>query len=113
MVPLAQSRACFGRHRARGHRPAQGDFSALSPGQASRKVSPYPIAASHCQTVQCGTDRSSAGTVCGCFAASILTGAITPLRDGVGPMTIMSLMHNTLIAAAIRSGLGVPQLRQM
>nr|WP_245483834.1 hypothetical protein [Rhizobium ruizarguesonis] len=28
-------------------------------------------------------------------------------------MTIMSLMHNTLIAAAMRSDLGVPQLRQM
>nr|WP_318031524.1 hypothetical protein [Rhizobium ruizarguesonis] len=28
-------------------------------------------------------------------------------------MTIMSLMHNTFIAAAMRSGLGVPQLRQM
>ncbi|TAY62854.1 hypothetical protein ELH84_33190 [Rhizobium ruizarguesonis] len=50
---------------------------------------------------------------CGCLAASIRTGAITPLRDGVGPMMIMSLMHNTLIAAAMRSGLGVPQLRQM
>ncbi|MGR4841159.1 hypothetical protein ACIPSK_00715 [Rhizobium sp. LARHSG275] len=41
------------------------------------------------------------------------TGAITPVLGGVGPMTIMSLMHNTLIAAAMRSGLGVPQLRQM
>ncbi|MGO6667472.1 hypothetical protein [Rhizobium ruizarguesonis] len=49
----------------------------------------------------------------GCLAASIRTGAITPLLGGVGPMTIMSLMHNTLIAAAMRSGLGVPQLRQM
>ncbi|MGR9133375.1 hypothetical protein ACU8KI_31580 (plasmid) [Rhizobium leguminosarum] len=28
-------------------------------------------------------------------------------------MTIMSLMHNTLIAASMRSVLGVPQLRQM
>ncbi|NEJ19683.1 hypothetical protein GR247_05800 [Rhizobium leguminosarum] len=42
----------------------------------------------------------------GCLAASIRTGAITPLLGGVGPMTIMSLMHNTLIAAAMRSGLG-------
>ncbi|MBY5835699.1 hypothetical protein J3P71_29940 (plasmid) [Rhizobium leguminosarum] len=49
----------------------------------------------------------------GCLAASIRTGAITPVLGGVGPMTIMSLMHNTLIAAAMRSGLGVPQLRQM
>ncbi|ASS59418.1 hypothetical protein CHR56_33175 (plasmid) [Rhizobium leguminosarum bv. viciae] len=28
-------------------------------------------------------------------------------------MTIRSLMHNTPIAASMRSGLGVPQLRQM
>ncbi|WP_420493452.1 hypothetical protein [Rhizobium leguminosarum] len=28
-------------------------------------------------------------------------------------MTIMSLMHNTLIAASMQSGLGVPLLRQM
>ncbi|MGR9201518.1 MULTISPECIES: hypothetical protein [Rhizobium] len=32
---------------------------------------------------------------CGCLAASIRTGAITPVLGGVGPMTIMSLMHNT------------------
>ncbi|RWX36206.1 hypothetical protein EHI47_03295 [Rhizobium leguminosarum] len=32
---------------------------------------------------------------CGCLAASIWTGAITPVLGGVGPMTIMSLMHNT------------------
>ncbi|QND23445.1 hypothetical protein HB774_25685 (plasmid) [Rhizobium leguminosarum bv. viciae] len=50
---------------------------------------------------------------CGCLAASIRTGAITPVLGGVRPMTIISLMHNTLIAAAMRSGLGVPQLRQM
>ncbi|RSB81222.1 hypothetical protein EFR00_31860 [Rhizobium sophoriradicis] len=30
MVPPAQSRTCFGRHRARGYRPAQGDFSAVT-----------------------------------------------------------------------------------
>ncbi|MGR8965809.1 hypothetical protein [Rhizobium leguminosarum] len=41
------------------------------------------------------------------------TGAITPVLGGVGPTTIRSLMHNTLIAASMRSGLGVPQLRQM
>ncbi|MBY5786110.1 hypothetical protein HFN62_20565 [Rhizobium leguminosarum] len=50
---------------------------------------------------------------CDCLAASIRTGAITPLLGGVGPMTIMSLMHNTLIAASMQSGLGVPLLRQM
>ncbi|MBY5468045.1 hypothetical protein E0H39_20685 [Rhizobium leguminosarum bv. viciae] len=50
---------------------------------------------------------------CGCLAASIRTGAITPVLGGVGPMTIRSLMHNTPIAASMRSGLGVPQLRQM
>ncbi|RWY68890.1 hypothetical protein EHI48_29145 [Rhizobium sp. WSM1325] len=49
----------------------------------------------------------------GCLAASTRTGAITPLLGGVGPLTIISLMHNTLIAASMLSGLGVPLLRQM
>ncbi|MBY5326700.1 hypothetical protein HFN03_05520 [Rhizobium leguminosarum] len=49
----------------------------------------------------------------GCLAASIRTGAITPLLGGVGPMTIANLMHNTLIAASMQSGLGVPLFRQM
>ncbi|NKL04477.1 hypothetical protein GFL39_05775 [Rhizobium leguminosarum bv. viciae] len=70
--------------------------------------------ASHCQTVRCGTDpRGAPALFCGCLAASIRTGAITPLLGGVGPMTIMSLMHNSLIAASMQSGLGVPLLRQM
>lgn len=42
--------------------------------------------------------------------ASIKAGAITPVPGGVGPMTIMSLMHNTLVAAHLRRGLPVPQL---
>ncbi|WP_373694575.1 hypothetical protein [Rhizobium aouanii] len=87
MVPAAQSRTCFGRHRACRHRPAPGDFSAVIPGRAA--------------------------LFCGCRAASIRTGAITPLLGGVGPMTIMSLMHNVLIAASMRRGLGVRLLRQM
>ncbi|MCB1351824.1 MAG: bifunctional methylenetetrahydrofolate dehydrogenase/methenyltetrahydrofolate cyclohydrolase FolD [Rhodobacteraceae bacterium] len=36
--------------------------------------------------------------------------AITPVPGGVGPMTIMSLMHNTLLAAFRRSGRVAPQL---
>ncbi len=43
-------------------------------------------------------------------AASVNAGAITPVPGGVGPMTIMSLMHNTLLAAHMRRGLPVPQL---
>jgi methylenetetrahydrofolate dehydrogenase (NADP+)/methenyltetrahydrofolate cyclohydrolase len=43
-------------------------------------------------------------------AASRNAGAITPVPGGVGPMTIMSLMHNTLLAAHMRRGLPVPQL---
>ncbi|MBY5821611.1 hypothetical protein HFN54_03780 [Rhizobium leguminosarum] len=50
---------------------------------------------------------------CGCLAASIRTGAITPLLGGVGLMTITRLMHNSLIAASMQSGLGVSLLRQM
>ncbi|WP_126978496.1 bifunctional methylenetetrahydrofolate dehydrogenase/methenyltetrahydrofolate cyclohydrolase FolD [Frigidibacter oleivorans] len=36
--------------------------------------------------------------------------AITPVPGGVGPMTIMTLMHNTLIAAHRRAGLPAPDL---
>ncbi len=36
--------------------------------------------------------------------------AITPVPGGVGPMTIMSLMHNTLLAAFRRAGLAAPEL---
>jgi methylenetetrahydrofolate dehydrogenase (NADP+) / methenyltetrahydrofolate cyclohydrolase len=36
--------------------------------------------------------------------------AITPVPGGVGPMTIMSLMHNTLVAAYRRRDLTVPRL---
>ncbi|WP_407073824.1 hypothetical protein [Rhizobium leguminosarum] len=87
MVPTAQSRACFRRHRAGGHRPTSSDCGTVIPGRR-RAVLRLP-------------------------RRSVRTGAITPLLGGVGPMTIASLMHNTLIAAAMRSGLGVPQLRQM
>nr|WP_257784636.1 MULTISPECIES: hypothetical protein [Rhizobium] len=37
---------------------------------------------------------------------------MTPLLDGVGPMTIMSLMHNGL-SSFERERSGVLQLRQM
>jgi methylenetetrahydrofolate dehydrogenase (NADP+) / methenyltetrahydrofolate cyclohydrolase len=42
--------------------------------------------------------------------ASRHAAAITPVPGGVGPMTIMSLIHNTLVAAYMRRGLAVPQL---
>ena len=42
--------------------------------------------------------------------ASKNAGAITPVPGGVGPMTIMSLIHNTLVAAYMRRDLPVPQL---
>ena len=42
--------------------------------------------------------------------ASQRAGAITPVPGGVGPMTIMSLIHNTLVAAYMRRDLPVPQL---
>jgi methylenetetrahydrofolate dehydrogenase (NADP+)/methenyltetrahydrofolate cyclohydrolase len=34
--------------------------------------------------------------------------AITPVPGGVGPMTIAVLLRNTLVAAHVRAGLGVP-----
>lgn len=43
-------------------------------------------------------------------SASDRAGAITPVPGGVGPMTIMSLMHNTLLAAQLRKGLAAPRL---
>ena len=43
-------------------------------------------------------------------AEALRAGAITPVPGGVGPMTIMTLMHNTLIAAHRRAGLSAPQM---
>ncbi|MBW6419170.1 bifunctional methylenetetrahydrofolate dehydrogenase/methenyltetrahydrofolate cyclohydrolase FolD [Celeribacter sp. PS-C1] len=43
-------------------------------------------------------------------SASERARAITPVPGGVGPMTIMTLMHNTLIAAYRRKGYDVPEL---
>ena len=42
--------------------------------------------------------------------AAEVAGAITPVPGGVGPMTIACLMRNTLIAAALQSGLEQPSL---
>src|ERR1700744_4986911 len=41
-------------------------------------------------------------------AAKEVAGAITPVPGGVGSMTIVCLMHNTLIAACAQSGLPLP-----
>jgi methylenetetrahydrofolate dehydrogenase (NADP+)/methenyltetrahydrofolate cyclohydrolase len=38
-----------------------------------------------------------------------IAGAITPVPGGVGPMTIVCLMHNTLIAACLQNGLPIPR----
>jgi methylenetetrahydrofolate dehydrogenase (NADP+)/methenyltetrahydrofolate cyclohydrolase len=43
-------------------------------------------------------------------AARLVTGAITPVPGGVGPMTIACLLQNTVIAACRRRGLAEPQL---
>ena len=43
-------------------------------------------------------------------SASLVAGAITPVPGGVGPMTIMTLMHNTLVAAYLREALPAPRL---
>jgi methylenetetrahydrofolate dehydrogenase (NADP+)/methenyltetrahydrofolate cyclohydrolase len=43
-------------------------------------------------------------------AASKVAGAITPVPGGVGAMTIVCLMRNTLIAAASQAGLPVPNV---
>ena len=41
-------------------------------------------------------------------AAKAVAGAITPVPGGVGAMTIICLMHNTLIAACAQNGLPLP-----
>src|SRR6201996_8293862 len=41
-------------------------------------------------------------------AAKEVVGAITPVPGGVGAMTIVCLMHNTLIAACAQNGLPLP-----
>ncbi|MEP9403695.1 bifunctional methylenetetrahydrofolate dehydrogenase/methenyltetrahydrofolate cyclohydrolase FolD [Sphingomonas sp. VNH70] len=43
-------------------------------------------------------------------AAAERAGAITPVPGGVGPMTIMTLMHNTVLAAHRRERLADPDL---
>jgi methylenetetrahydrofolate dehydrogenase (NADP+)/methenyltetrahydrofolate cyclohydrolase len=42
-------------------------------------------------------------------AAKEVAGAITPVPGGVGAMTIVCLMHNTLIAACAQNGLPLPK----
>jgi methylenetetrahydrofolate dehydrogenase (NADP+)/methenyltetrahydrofolate cyclohydrolase len=42
--------------------------------------------------------------------ALAVAGAITPVPGGVGPMTIACLMRNTLIAAALQTGLAQPDI---
>jgi methylenetetrahydrofolate dehydrogenase (NADP+)/methenyltetrahydrofolate cyclohydrolase len=41
-------------------------------------------------------------------SASQVAGTITPVPGGVGPMTIITLTHNALIAAHFREGLLAP-----
>ena len=43
-------------------------------------------------------------------SASLVAGAITPVPGGVGPMTITTLMYNTLVAAYLREALPAPRL---
>ena len=43
-------------------------------------------------------------------AAKEVAGAITPVPGGVGAMTIVCLMRNTLIAAALQNGLALPKV---
>jgi methylenetetrahydrofolate dehydrogenase (NADP+) / methenyltetrahydrofolate cyclohydrolase len=43
-------------------------------------------------------------------AAAQVAGAITPVPGGVGAMTIVCLMRNTLIAAALQNGLPAPAI---
>jgi methylenetetrahydrofolate dehydrogenase (NADP+)/methenyltetrahydrofolate cyclohydrolase len=42
--------------------------------------------------------------------ASQIAGAITPVPGGVGAMTIVNLMRNTLIAAAMQANIAIPEI---
>jgi methylenetetrahydrofolate dehydrogenase (NADP+)/methenyltetrahydrofolate cyclohydrolase len=55
--------------------------------------------------IDVGMNRDEAGKLCGDVdfaAAKTIAGAITPVPDGVGPMTIAMLLENTLLAAESR-----------
>lgn len=43
-------------------------------------------------------------------AAMNVAGALTPVPGGVGPMTIACLLRNTVVAAAARRGLAMPEI---
>jgi methylenetetrahydrofolate dehydrogenase (NADP+)/methenyltetrahydrofolate cyclohydrolase len=43
-------------------------------------------------------------------AAREVAGAITPVPGGVGAMTIVCLMQNTLIAACLQTGIAIPEI---
>ena len=42
--------------------------------------------------------------------AAQIAGAITPVPGGVGAMTIVCLMRNTLIAAAMQANIAIPEI---
>ena len=55
--------------------------------------------------IDVGINRSADGSLCGDIdfeSAKLRAGLITPVPGGVGPMTIASLMENTLLSAEMR-----------
>jgi len=57
--------------------------------------------------IDVGMNRDENGKLCGDVdyaQASEVAGAITPVPGGVGPMTIASLLQNTVLAARLRRG---------
>ncbi len=56
--------------------------------------------------------RANASTLVGDVHPEVaeVAGAITPVPGGVGPLTIAMLMFNTVKAAKMRRGSGVPEL---
>ena len=58
--------------------------------------------------IDVGMNRLENGKLCGDVdfeAVSPVAGWITPVPGGVGPMTIATLMRNTLTAARLQNGL--------
>ena len=97
-LPLRDARSA--RHRAPGRHPGcsggQGEDSCRATG-SSRGQS--------CSTS--ASNRDAEGKLCGDIdfaAAKERASWITPVPGGVGPMTIATLLSNTLLAAELRDG---------
>ena len=100
------SRACAPRrHPGRRDRQARICESAIG----SSRARPSSMSASIASGCGRGQDAASSAMSTTSAAAKV-AGAITPVPGGVGAMTIVCLMRNTLIAAALQANLPMPNV---